>query len=263
MIVRVARRAAAAGARGVIVATDDRGIHRAVTDAGYRALMTRKEHVSGSDRVEEVARREGWPDDTLVVNVQGDEPLLPPEAIRQVADALAANPALDAATLCESFEDARTAANPNCVKVVRDARNRALYFSRAPIPWMRADGGRAGGRHAHGARPEGLAAEGLGPQPVSPAGARPDGKGSPAGPWLRHLGIYGYRAATLRRFVALAPGALERAESLEQLRLLENGMSLLVLDSCRPVPGGVDTPEDLERVRRLLRGEARGDSRSV
>ncbi len=225
MIVRVARQAAASGAMSVIVATDDRKIERAVTDAGHRALMTRTSHVSGSDRVEEVAERQRWPDETIVVNVQGDEPLLPPEVIRQVADAMAGDPALDAATLCEPIEDERSAADPNCVKVVRDIRNRALYFSRAPIP-----------------------------------GAQADREPGPAGPWLRHLGIYGYRVGALRRFVALGPGALERAESLEQLRLLENGMSMLVLDSCRPVPGGVDTPQDLERVRNHLNAVMRGDS---
>ena len=225
MIVRVARQAAASGAMSVIVATDDRKIERAVTGAGYRALMTRTDHVSGSDRVEEVAEREGWPDEAIVVNVQGDEPLLPPEAVRQVADAMAADPALDAATLCEPIDDVRSVADANCVKVVRDTRNRALYFSRSPIP-----------------------------------GARADGEPGPAGPWLRHLGIYGYRARALRRFVALGPGTLERAESLEQLRLLENGMRMLVLDSCRPVPGGVDTPQDLERVRNHLNADGRGDS---
>ena len=225
MIVRVARQAAASGAISVIVATDDRKIERAVTGAGYRALMTRTSHVSGSDRVEEVAEREGWPDETIVVNVQGDEPLLPPEVIRQVADAMAGDSALDAATLCEPIDDERSAADPNCVKVVRDTRNRALYFSRSPIP-----------------------------------GARADREPGPTGPWLRHLGIYGYRAGALRRFVALGPGMLERAESLEQLRLLENGMRLLVLDSCRPVPGGVDTPQDLERVRNYLTADSSGDS---
>ena len=214
MIVRVARQAVESGATSVIVATDDRKIERAVNDAGYRALMTRTDHVSGSDRVQEVSEREGWPDETVIVNVQGDEPLLPPEVVSQVAEAMTADAALDAATLCEPVGEARIAADPNCVKVVRDARNHALYFSRAPIPGARAN--------------------------------------STAGPWLRHLGVYGYRAATLRRFVALRPGALERTESLEQLRLLENGMTLLVLDCCRPVPAGIDTPEDLERVRRLL-----------
>ena len=217
MIVRVARQAAASGARSLIVATDDRRIEGAVTAAGYRALITRADHGSGSDRVQEVVEREGWPIDSIVVNVQGDEPLMPPQVIRQLADALAGDPAVQVATLCEPVEDARTAADPNCVKVVRDARNRAIYFSRSPIPAFRTDA-----------------------------------EGGPAGPWLRHLGIYGYRAGALRRFVALAPGALERAERLEQLRLLENGIPVLVLESCRPVPGGVDTPEDLERVRRLL-----------
>ena len=217
MIVRVARQAARSGARSVIVATDDREIERTVAGAGFRAVMTRADHASGSDRVQEVVEGAGWPDETVVVNVQGDEPLVPPEVIRQVADAMPAHPWADAATLCEAVDDQDIALDPNCVKVVRDARERALYFSRSPIPAVR----------AHREEP-------------------------PPGRWLRHLGLYGYRAGALRRFVALGPGALERAESLEQLRLLENGMSLLVLDCCRPVPGGVDTPADVERVRRLL-----------
>ena len=225
MIIRVARQAAGSGALSVIVATDDKGIHRAVTGAGYRAVMTRADHVSGSDRVQEVAHGEGWPDETIVINVQGDEPLLPPVVVRQLAVALAADPAVDAATLCEPVDDVRIAEDPNSVKVVRDAQNNALYFSRSPIPAFGVDEG-------HGT----------------------------AGPWLRHVGIYGYRAGVLHRFVALAPGVLERAESLEQLRLLENGMRLLVLDSCCRVPRGVDTPEDLERVRNVLAGESARDS---
>lgn len=220
MIVRVARQASASGAQSVVVATDDEGIRRAVSAAGYRALMTRADHESGSDRVAEVAKRKGWADGTIVINVQGDEPLLPPAVVRQLADAMAADPSVDAATLCEPVNDAPVAADPNCVKVVRDARNNALYFSRSPIPAYRTD--------------------------------KP---GAPAGPWLRHLGIYGYRAATLHRFVSLGPGALERAERLEQLRLLEHGIRMLVLECCQPVPAGVDTPGDLERVRKALAAE--------
>ena len=217
MIVHVARQAARSGARHVIVATDDDDIRRVVADAGFPAMMTRADHPSGSDRVEEVAIREGWRDASIVINVQGDEPLLPPAVVRQLADAMSADPGVEAATLCEPVTDALSFADPNCVKVVRDVDGYALYFSRSPIPASRAGGGR-----------------------------------TPAGTWLRHIGIYGYRVGALRRFVALAPGSLELAEGLEQLRLLENGMRMLVLDACRPVPKGVDTAEDLERTKRIL-----------
>ena len=221
MIVRVARQAALSGAESVIVATDDEDIRRVARDAGFRALMTRPDHDSGSDRVAEVAQREGWPDETIVINVQGDEPLLPPAVVRQLADAMTADPAVDTATLCEPFDDVRMAADPNCVKVVRDARSYALYFSRSPIPAFRA--GKNGGEN-----------------------------GGKEGAWLRHIGIYGYRAGALQRFVLLPPSLLERAERLEQLRLLEHGMRILVLNSHQPVPAGVDTLEDLERIRKLL-----------
>ncbi len=226
MIVRVANRAAAAGAQSVLVATDDGEVRRTVMAAGHRALMTRADHISGSDRVAEVAAREAWPDETIIINVQGDEPLLPPPVVRQLADAMAADATLEAATLCETISDPEAARNPNNVKVVRDAGNCALYFSRAPIPVFRGDAAAV-----------------------------------PAGFWRRHIGIYAYRARTLRRFVALRPSALEMAERLEQLRLLENGLRLLVLDAVMPVPKGVDTPEDLGRVRRLLLGASACGSR--
>ena len=219
MVVRVARQAAQSGAGSVIVATDDERICRAVAAAGHRVLMTKASHSSGSDRVREVADLEGWEDSAIVLNVQGDEPLIPPQAVRQLAAALAAQAAADAATLCVPIEYPADLADPDAVKLVRDRRGRALYFSRSPIP------------------------------------APPAGKFEPgAGPWRRHIGIYGYRAAALRRFAALPPGPLEQAERLEQLRLLENGMRLLALDACCPVPGGVDSPEDLERVRAAVAG---------
>lgn len=221
MVVRVARQAAAAGAGSVIVATDDRRIFRAVAKAGHRATMTAAHHPSGSDRVQEVVDLEGWEDSAIVLNVQGDEPLIPPQAVRQLAAALAADPKADAATLCTPIEHCAELADPSRVKLVRDRQGRALYFSRSPIP------------------------------------APPDGEFRPsAGPWRRHIGIYGYRAAALRRFVACKPSPLERAERLEQLRLLENGMSILALDACCPVPGGVDTAQDLERVRAAVAGSA-------
>lgn len=217
MIVRVAERASQSGAAQVIVATDDERILRAVTEAGYAGMMTRPDHVSGSDRVMEVAAACGWPDPTIVVNVQGDEPLIPPAVIRQVADCLRTDSQTPAATLCEPLTDPEAVANPNVVKVVRDNLGRALYFSRAPIPHDRDSA--------------------IDPDPRV---------------WLRHVGIYGYRLAALRSFVALAPGTLEQRESLEQLRLLENGIRLQVALACEPVPGGVDTAADLERVRRYV-----------
>ena len=217
MIVRVVERAAQAGAEQVIVATDDERVRGAVIDAGYVAIMTRADHHSGSDRVMEVAAQCGWPDDAIVINVQGDEPLLPPSVIRQLAERMTANAEIPAATLCETLSHRQSVADPDVVKVVRANDGRALYFSRAPIPHA---------RDSHGGRDSGC--------------------------WLRHVGIYGYRLATLRHFVGLAPGPLELVESLEQLRLLENGIRLHVELACEPVPGGVDTPADLERVRSLL-----------
>lgn len=225
MIVRVARQAARSGARDLIVATDDEGIRAAVARAGFRALLTASNHPSGSDRVAEVADREGWTDGAIVINVQGDEPLLPPAVVRQLGEAMAADPAVEVATLCQPVADADEFADPNSVKVVRNARQDALYFSRSPIP-----------------------------------ASRSDGKTAASVPWLRHcsrhIGVYGFRVGALRRFVALTPGILERAEGLEQLRMLEHGMGIRVLDACRNVPGGVDTAEDLDRVRRILAGNA-------
>ncbi|MDH3641387.1 MAG: 3-deoxy-manno-octulosonate cytidylyltransferase [Gammaproteobacteria bacterium] len=223
MIVRVAERAAAAGAEQVIVATDDERIRAAVVDAGHTAMLTRADHGSGSDRVMEVAAARGWADDAIVVNVQGDEPLIPPAVIGQVAGCLAADPQLPSATLCETIDDAETLHDPNVVKVVRQANGLAMYFSRAPIPFDR----------ERGERRDGL--------------TRIDSES-----WMRHVGIYGYRLATLRRFVTLPPSRLELLEKLEQLRLLENGIGLLVERASAPVPAGVDTPADLERVRDLL-----------
>ena len=220
MIVRVANGAAASGAQSVVVATDDSEIGQAVQAAGHRAVMTGSHHVSGSDRVAEVVARGAWSEETVVINVQGDEPLLPPQVVRQLADAMAADASIAAATLCEAIHDPEAAVDPNNVKVVRDARNFALYFSRAPIPAYRTDASEA-----------------------------------PPGSWLRHIGLYGYRVRTLRQFVSLPPSPLETAERLEQLRLLENGMRLLVLDAITPVPKGVDTQEDLDRVRHLFDAE--------
>ncbi len=221
MIVHVARRARAAGAQAVIVATDDARIADAVETEGVQALLTRSDHASGSDRLAEVAHQLGWADDAVVVNLQGDEPLAPPAGIRAVAAALTASDA-PMATLATPLASVGELFDPNCVKLVRDAAGRALYFSRAPLPWPR----------------EAFAV----------------GRGSlPAGiPFLRHIGIYAYRAGFLRRFAALAPTPLERCESLEQLRALEHGFAVQVELTPKPFPGGVDSAEDLKRVEGLL-----------
>jgi 3-deoxy-manno-octulosonate cytidylyltransferase (CMP-KDO synthetase) len=219
MIVRVAEQARRSRAQAVVVATDDERVQAALREHGFQGVLTRVDHASGSDRVMEVVDRMGWMDESIVVNVQGDEPLIPPRVIDQVAGLLQADPAIGIATLCEPIRDARIVFEPNVVKVVRSRAGRALYFSRAPMPWQR--------------------------------DAFPQASGTLTGDhWRRHVGIYGYRVAALRRFCALPPGDLERLESLEQLRLLENDIAIRVADAVEDVPGGVDTPADLERVRK-------------
>jgi len=223
MIVRVAHQAARSRARQVVVAVDDERVEAVLRAHAIDAVMTRKDHESGSDRVMEVVERMGWAGDDIVVNVQGDEPLIPPAVIDQVAGRLASRPDYGIATLCEPIDTRDQVFNPNLVKVTRSIGGRALYFSRAPMPWDRS-------RFAS-----------------SDASAQ-----LPAQRWWRHIGIYGYRVETLRRFCSLPPGALERTEALEQLRALENDVDILVDEAVAPVPGGVDTPEDLERMRRLV-----------
>ncbi|WP_313913315.1 3-deoxy-manno-octulosonate cytidylyltransferase [Tahibacter sp.] len=220
MVVHVARRAFAAGAREVVVATDDERIAHALKDQPVTVCMTRVDHASGSDRLAECVEQRGWSDDTVVVNLQGDEPLAPPSGIRAVADALIANDA-PVATLATPIASAEELFNPNCVKLVA-AGEIALYFSRAPIPWA---------RDAFAAAP----------------GVLPPGI-----PFLRHIGIYAYRAGFLRRYSQLARTPLEAAESLEQLRVLEHGYRIAVRLAPDAFPAGVDTPEDLARVNTLL-----------
>lgn len=224
MIVRVAFQALASGARDVVVATDDDRVRRAVVEHGLDAVLTRTDHQSGSDRVMEVVAAKGWASDHIVINVQGDEPLIPPAVIRQVAQLLHDNPAVLVATLCEAVDDSSRLFDPNVVKVVRDVSGLARYFSRAPIPWRRDDFAKS---------------------PRIALALR-------EGAWWRHIGIYGYRVAGLVRFCELPAGTLEKIESLEQLRLLENGIEIMVGEAVAEVPGGVDTPADLERVRSLL-----------
>ncbi|MBO9662983.1 3-deoxy-manno-octulosonate cytidylyltransferase [Dokdonella sp.] len=224
MIVHVARRARAAGAADVVVATDDARIEAALAGSGVRVVMTRADHASGSDRLAESADLCGWADDAIVINLQGDEPLAPASGIREVAAALAADDA-PMATLATPLHDAAELFDPNCVKLVRAASGRALYFSRAPLPWP---------RDAFAQTRQTL----------------------PAGPFLRHIGIYAYRAGFLRRFATLPRTPLEQLESLEQLRALEHGHAIAVRLAPEPFPPGVDTAEDLARTERLLGGAA-------
>jgi 3-deoxy-manno-octulosonate cytidylyltransferase (CMP-KDO synthetase) len=222
MILRVARRALAAGAVEVVVATDDGRIADALRDAPVRVVMTRADHASGSDRLAECARTLGWADDAIVVNLQGDEPLAPPSGIRAVAECLASGSA-PMATLVTPIDNVHEVFDPNCVKVVTGLDGHALYFSRAPLPWA---------RDAFARTREAL--------PTEPS-------------FLRHIGIYAYRAGFLRAFAALPPTPAERAEALEQLRALEHGHRIAVRLAPDPFPAGVDTPADLARVDAMLR----------
>ncbi|HEX7991146.1 MAG TPA: 3-deoxy-manno-octulosonate cytidylyltransferase [Stenotrophomonas sp.] len=223
MVLHVARRALAAGAREVWVATDDARIAEAVAGLpGIHVAMTDPTHASGTDRLAECARQAGWADDVIVVNLQGDEPFAPAEGIQAVATILAGSGA-PMSTLATLVEDAPTLFDPNVVKLVRNAQGDALYFSRAPIPWHR----------------DGFAVS----RDVLPAGRQ----------WLRHIGIYGYRAGFLQQFAAMPPGNLEQIESLEQLRVLEAGFRIAVDLSPAPFPPGIDTPEDLHRAEAQMR----------
>ena len=227
MVVRVAERASQSGAGPIHVATDDARVLAAVQAHGYSALMTRADHATGTDRLSEAVQRLGLPDDAVVVNVQGDEPLIEPELIDAVAACLATSPWADIATCACPVANAEALFNPNAVKVVCAQDGRALYFSRAPIPWARDEWGpfalgRPGGERA--SLPAGL-------------------------PALHHIGIYAYRVSFLRRFPQLPQGALEKFESLEQLRAMEYGHAIAVHRAAQAPAAGVDTPADLERVR--------------
>jgi len=222
MVVRVARRSAQSGAERTVVAADDVRIVQACQEHGVAALLTRKDHASGSDRLAEACAQLNLPDDTVVVNVQGDEPLMDPALIHAVADELLRRPDCVMSTAAHTIDNVDDFLNPNVVKVVTDRQGTALYFSRAPIPWWR----------------DGMADRNT---PVLP---------SPAP--LRHIGIYGYRVGFLRRFPTLAAAPLELTESLEQLRTLWHGERIAVhLTLTAPGPG-VDTPADLARVRALV-----------
>ncbi|MCC5861942.1 MAG: 3-deoxy-manno-octulosonate cytidylyltransferase [Gammaproteobacteria bacterium] len=223
MVVHVWMRAQAAGADEVWIATDDERIATVARQAGAEVMLTDPGHASGTDRVAEVAARRGWDPAAVVVNVQGDEPLIPPANIRQVAALCGSAPEIAIATLGVPLDSAEALADPNTVKLVTAADGRALYFSRAPIPYVRDAGGAAG-----------------------------------ATPLLhrRHVGLYAYRVAALRQLATTAPCPLEQAEKLEQLRALWLGMRIQVADAAEPPPAGVDTREDLARVRAIAQAAA-------
>jgi 3-deoxy-manno-octulosonate cytidylyltransferase (CMP-KDO synthetase) len=225
MVVRVAEAALAANPLGVWIATDDQRVADAVAAHGHVAVMTSPSHASGTDRIAEVAQRLGWADSDIVVNVQGDEPLIEPRLIASTALALIEDREAAIATAAHPIETAEEFFNPNVVKVVTAASGRAMYFSRAPIAWHR-DG--------FAARRDALPTDFMG---------------------LRHIGIYAYRVAFLKQYGNLAPAACEQWESLEQLRALWHGHAIQVIEwSEAPVPG-VDTVEDLGRVRQWFAAE--------
>ena len=213
MVVHVCERAQASGARTVAVATDDERIFKAVERHGQRALLTRADHPSGTDRIAEAAAALGLKDAEIVVNVQGDEPLIDPGLIRDVATVLEQRPDASMSTACHAIHDDASLTNPNVVKVVLDAAGYALYFSRSQIPYPRLAGGA----------------------------------------WYRHTGIYGYRNGFLQKFSTLPASPDEKTESLEQLRALWHGHRIAVTVSKTAIPPGVDTPQDLEAVRRMLK----------
>lgn len=230
MVVRVLDCARASGAVGVWVATDHEGVRAAVADAGGEVVMTRSDHPSGTDRLAEVATMLEWADDEIVVNVQGDEPLIDPALIAAVAQTLAADPDAAMATAAHPIHDVAEVFNPNVVKLVCDVRDRALYFSRAPIPWARDEWSE--GRQ------------------TLPAGL----------PLLRHVGLYAYRVGFLKRYASLAPAPIEQWEALEQLRALWHGFPIKVLRLAGAPPAGVDTPEDLVRVRAVFAARRAGNN---
>lgn len=222
MVQRVWEQAGRSSAGRVVIATDDERIAETARRFGADALMTRPDHPSGTDRLQEVVQALELPAHHIIVNVQGDEPLIPPAVIDQVAANLAQHETAGIATLCEPITSEEDLRNPNVCKVVADAQGIALYFSRAPIPWPR----------------EAFA---------SGEGTLPDG-----GEWLRHIGIYAYRADFLHRFVGWPPAPQEKLEQLEQLRALHHGTGIHVATCCEQVPPGVDTQQDLDDVRELL-----------
>lgn len=216
MVVRVAEQAAKSSAEQIVIATDFEKIMQAAAAHNIQALMTRIDHASGTDRIAEVAQALGWDDDAIVVNVQGDEPLIDPKLIDEVALTLAHSRHAVMATACHAIHDEASLLNPNIVKVVMDASGNALYFSRSPIPYPRDDAHKAN-IQAH-----------------------------------RHVGIYAYRVGFLKQYAQLATTELEKIESLEQLRVLYHGYKIAVTVTDNAPARGVDTQEDLDYVRSLF-----------
>jgi 3-deoxy-manno-octulosonate cytidylyltransferase (CMP-KDO synthetase) len=221
LIERVWLRAMASGAASVLIATDDERIRDAAIGFGANCVMTSTEHVSGTDRIAEVVRARGFAAHDVVINLQGDEPMMPADVIAEVAAAVQA-PGVDIATAIAPIETLAQFLDPNCVKALRGEDGRALYFSRAPVPWPR--------ESAEGGSPDRF-----------------------EGAW-RHIGIYGYRAASLLQFAAWKPTVLESIEKLEQLRALEHGMRIQLVTLANAPPAGVDTPADLQRIRATFEG---------
>ena len=209
------------GAQQVVIATDDEQVFAACRAFGAEVRMTSTAHNSGTDRANEVAQSEAWTPEQIVVNLQGDEPMMPPALVRQVAELVSSDAVADIATLCHALHGRDEWLNPNFVKVVMNGQGHALYFSRAPIPWKRQGAG------GEASLPNGLA--------------------------FRHIGLYAYRVGALKRFAALAPHPLEECEALEQLRALAHGMTIKVGVVDSPPPRGVDTEDDLRAVSELLK----------
>ncbi|ARN75838.1 3-deoxy-manno-octulosonate cytidylyltransferase [Oceanicoccus sagamiensis] len=222
MVQRVYEQAQQSQAASVIIATDDQRIISAAEGFNAEVIMTSAEHESGTDRLQEVVASLALPDDHIVVNVQGDEPLIPASVINQVASDLQNNPQAGIATLVEKIDDIDTVFNPNAVKVTIDKQGKALYFSRAPMPWSRDsfDG-------SNDQLPEGVN-------------------------YYRHIGIYAYRVSFLHQFVQWPASSLEVTEKLEQLRALENGVTIMASEACEAIPAGIDTEQDLQAIRALF-----------
>lgn len=220
MVQHVYERALRSNPASICVATDDQRIFDAVTDFGGQVLMTSPNHESGTDRLQEVVSKHRLDDGQIIVNVQGDEPLIPPSAIVQVAENLANNSSASVATLCEPIDALADVLNPNVVKVVTSATGEALYFSRAPIPWDR-----------DGEFKQGLPAKNT---------------------YRRHIGLYAYKVGLLHQFIHWPVGHMEAAEKLEQLRVMENGHGIHVALACERFEGGIDTEADIPRVLQLI-----------
>lgn len=221
MLQHVWERASESAAETVVIATDDERIVAVAGSFGARVLMTSQDHQSGSDRIAECAAKLDWPDDHLVVNLQADEPLMPASCLNQVSHLLDQRPDCEVASLFWPITDATEVQNPNAVKVVTDSRGRALYFSRAAIPYVRSC---------------------VDIDEALKAGFE----------WKRHLGLYAYRLQALRRYTSSVSTPLEQAERLEQLRIMEQGGRIALARACEFIPAGIDTPDDLDRVRKII-----------